>query len=317
MWSLWSIWPDGRNWEPLMSSFTGVQAFHFQSQLTNGDIVIEEYYNLNNNGFGTLLGFPAERTSPFGSPDRNDDSNPPVQTGIWWFDDSHPNHKKPRYTRYRFSPPGLYSLTPFAHGGDNSSSRNQEGDWAGKVAHPSGAPNNDLLLTWTPGPANNLNRPTRVPYYDGGIYLQKGGIPLTDEKDLICLKNDPNYNEIQPRAVLPYKAIYGVDAPADLPWHSNDGSDHASLEPGTPFGLVGSSTFYRRNTAPDRDDVFNTSQNSQSTNWVSMGSSAGTYTNSDIHAVRILSMEPSSHVGRGPGINSGTVRGFFSHANFR
>src|SRR5438876_5760196 len=31
----------------------------------------------------------------------------------------------------------------------------------GKFTHPSGAPNNDLLVVWTSGPANDLNRPRR------------------------------------------------------------------------------------------------------------------------------------------------------------
>ena len=37
------------------------------------------------------------------------------------------------------------------------------------------------------------------------------------ETDMTCIKNDPNYNELQPRAVVPYKAIYGVDEPATPP----------------------------------------------------------------------------------------------------
>ena len=59
MWGLWSIWPDGRVWEPMMSSFTDAAAFHFQAQLANTDIALVEYYNQNNNGFGTILGFPS------------------------------------------------------------------------------------------------------------------------------------------------------------------------------------------------------------------------------------------------------------------
>ena len=43
----------------------------------------------------------------------------------------------------------------------------------GRVTHPSAAPGNDLLVVWTPGPANDLNRPTPLPYYDGGLYQAK------------------------------------------------------------------------------------------------------------------------------------------------
>lgn len=48
---------------------------------------------------------------------------------------------------------------------------------------------------------------------------------------------------------------------------------HAALQPGTPFGLVGTSTFYKRDTAPGKGvarfgglDPFNTSENYSSTN---------------------------------------------------
>jgi len=326
IWGLWAMWPDGRKWEPLMSAFDGQNAFHFQTQLSNGDIAVVEYYNQNNNAFGTVLAFPSVKdpSQPaFGGPATSDPGNAAYERGIWWFDPSHPNHKKARFKRHRFSPPGLYALTGFSHGEDNSSSRNQAGDWAGKVTQPSGAPDNDVLLVWTPGPANDLNRPTNLPRYDAGLYLVSGGEPINDEADLVCIKNDPNYNEMQPRAVVPYKAIYGIDQPADPGRYQNDGTAHASLEAGTPFGLIGSSSFYRRDTTPgsgkssfDGLDPFNTSQNGASSNWVFQGADAGKYSNSDIHAVRILAMEPSSHVSRGPG-TSGRGRGFYNHATER
>jgi hypothetical protein len=88
--------------------------------------------------------------------------------------------------------------------------------------------------------------------------------------------------------------------------------------------LVGTSTFYRRNTTPgcgsatlDGLDPFNTSQNEAITNWGSQGADAGLYANSDIYAVRILAMEPTSHSGRGPGIDNSRVRGYYNHASER
>jgi hypothetical protein len=61
IWGLWAIWPDGRAWEPLMSAFSPHSAFHFSAQLSGGDLVVEDYYNLNNNGFGTFYRFPTTR----------------------------------------------------------------------------------------------------------------------------------------------------------------------------------------------------------------------------------------------------------------
>ena len=139
--------------------------------------------------------------------------------------------------------------------------------------------------------------------------------------DLVLIKNDPRYNEMWPRAVVPYSAIYGVDEPARLPWLPNDGTLTAELPRGTPYGLVGTSSFYKRESFPGRAttpsfdglDVFNTPENGQSSNWIWQGADAGKYSNSDIFAVRIVSLEPTSHHSYGP--NAG--HHFFSHANER
>ena len=43
-----------------------------------------------------------------------------------------------------------------------------------------------------------------------GIYLLKGGQPVTDYRNLTPIKNDPNYNELQPKALVPYSASESV-----------------------------------------------------------------------------------------------------------
>ncbi len=325
VWALWSIWPDGRKWEPLMSTFKVGAAFHFQTQLSDGRIGLVEYYNLNNSGFGTLLAFNATKapgSAPFGSPVTTDASNPLVRRGIWNFDPGHPQYLQPRYNQYSFSPPGLVALTGFTHGEDQSSGYEPDGSWAGKVTHPSAAPNNDVLLVWSPGPVNHLNRPTYLPRVDGGIYLLKAGQALTDHKQLVLIKNNPNYNEMQPRALVPYAAIHGVPAPAGLPYLPNDGSLHAALPAGTPYGLIGSASFYKRDTAPGYGvnnagynglDAFNSAENDTNSNWFIQGADAGLYANSDIHALRVLGMESVAHRSYGPGA-TGDSPGFLSHA---
>lgn len=320
-WALWASWPDGRKWEPLMSAFVEAGAFHFQTQLSDGRIAVTQYYNLNDNGFGTVLAFPSTKTAgmaPFGSPVASDASNPRLRVGLWNLGPGDPNTGAPRYTQFPFSPPGLVNLTAFSHGEDNASSLAQDGGYAGKVTHPSSAPNNDLLLAWTPGPANNLERPTSKPYYDSGIYLLRGGTAIDDYRNLVKIKNDARYNEIQPRAVVSYRAIYGIDAPAALPFLPNDGSASALLPAGTPFGLVGTSSFYNRNTTPgfgnasyDGLDSFNTSENGESANWFEQGADAGKYTNADIWAVRLLAMEGVSH----RSYPNGADTGFLNHAS--
>jgi hypothetical protein len=311
-WGLWYISPDGRDWGPLVSAFREAQAFHFMTQLSNGDVVFEDYYNLNNNGFGALYRFPLPsggQPSFFGA---SLEENPPIaRTKSRGFSATF---------RMPFTPRGLVSITPLTHADDAPAPVTTAGRSAGKYTHPSGAPNNDLLVAYTDAAANHRGGASGAAY-DSGIYLVPGGQPVNRPGQLIELKNDPRYNEAWPRAVVPYGAVHGVAEPAEIPWLPNDGTLHADLPAGTPYGLVGTSSFYKRETAPGRDrsktfdglEPFNTAANGANSNWHIQGADAGRYSNSDIWAVRILAMEPNTHRSYGPGEG----RHFFSHASER
>jgi len=316
LWGIWAIQPDGRKWTPVVSAFNSPQGFHFMTQLSGGDLVVEDYYNLNNNGFGALYRFPVE--PPPGTPrffSAFPDENPPIDQTVGG------GFLYP--LQMSFTPFGMYSITPMSHGGDEAAPVGSDGERVGKFTHPSGAPAGDLLVIWTPGPANDLNRPIPTPYYDGGIYVVPGASAVWSPDDLVLVKNDPAYNEAWPRAVVPYGAVHGISEPAELEWLPNDGTLHAELPEGTPYGLVGSSSLYKRESFPghtlpwantfDGLDAFNTSENSQSSNWVYQGSDAGLYNNSEIWAVRVLAMEPNTHRSYGPAEG----QQFFSHANER
>jgi hypothetical protein len=335
LWGLWSIHPDGRQWGPLASAFLpgpNPTAFHFQTQLSDGSIVAEEYYNQTSHGFGSLVKFPL--TPPYGEafgPGYTDDPrNPPLRHGRT--DDG-----KPRVRRLPFSPFGIESLTHFARsdeGPSDYSIRNQRSSpRVGKVTHPSGAPDNHLLCVWSAGPVNGgytVHRPAA----DGGLYLIKEGKAIDEPGQMLLIKNDPNYNEQWPRALVPYKRIYGVDEPKKLPVLANDGSLSPHLPAGTPFGLVGTSSLYKRESYPNGivkpgtvtanfagtdhsgyADLgpFNSTDTAATNNWTNQGADAGRYTNDDIHAVRILVMEPTTDRNKGP--HSG--RSFRSHASER
>lgn len=322
MWGIWSIWPDGRVWEPVVSAFHSGQAFHFMTQISNGDIVVLDYYNLNNNGFGALYRLPPR--APAGLPQFHDafaDGTPGLDQTVG------AGFKYP-FT-IPFQPRGMYAMTPFTHPQDEAAPMGTNGVRVGKFTHPSGAPNNDLLVVWTPGPANDLNRPTTLPEYDAGLYLISGSTTITNPAQLVLIKNDPNFNEAWPRAVVPWKAVHGTDEPAAFPWLPNDGTTHAALPRGTPYGIVGTSSFYKRESFPgvvpswsdffDGLDAFNTSENGQSSNWEYQGSDDGRYSNSEIHAVRIVAMEPNSHRSYGPNSGGPSNDGnhFASHARER
>ena len=335
LWGLWSIHPDGTNWGPLVSGFsTGPNptAYHFQTQLSDGAIVAEEYYNQTSSGFGGFVKFPpgpnTEAATFFGPAYADDPRNPPLRHGR--LDDG-----RPRVRRLPFSPGGIESVTRFARADEGPADFAEPGRRSsprvGKVTHPSGAPDNHLLTVWSPGPVNG-GYTVHQPAVDAGLYLIKNGAAIDEPGQMLLIKNDPRYNEQWPRVLVPYKRIHGVAEPVKLPALTNDGKLSPHLPAGTPFGLVGTSSLYKRESypngvvkpgsvtatfagGPDRTgyqdlDPFNTAENGASANWFNQGGDAGRYSNDDIHAVRILAMEPTTDRQHGP--KSGIT--FRSHA---
>jgi hypothetical protein len=333
-WGLWTIHPDGTNWGPLVSAFDpggASNGFHFQTQLSDGSIIVEEYYNQNNSGFGAYIRVPAAPPAgyaPFGPGYSNDPRNPPWRFGRF-------DNGKGKYYRMPFMPTGSISFTPFALNAEGPADHSVIGDKnspsVGKFTHPSGAPGNHLLTVYSPGPVNHQY--THLPQLDGGIYLAKDGKPVERPSELRLIKNDPEYNESWPRAVVPYERIYGVKEPKVLVPLANDGRLSRHLPEGTPFGLVGSSSLYKRESYPNgvvpegsvtasypggRDpwkglDAFTSHGNGMPHNWHNQGGDAGLYTNDEIHALRVLVMEPTTDRREGP--KSG--RRFASHAQER
>jgi len=325
-WGIWTIHPDGSNWAPILSAFDpggASNGFHFQSQLSDGSLVIEEYYNQNNSGFGAYIKLPAQVT--FSPAYRNDPRNPALRFGRHY-------NGKGKYYRMAFMPEQAVSLTPFVLNGEGPADPSVLGDKkspaVGKFTHPSGAPDNHLLTIYSPGPANHQYK--YLPQIDGGIYLLKDGKVIVEPGKLLLIKNDPKYNESWPRAVVPYKRIYGIEEPKRLVPVANTGKTHKTLPAGTPFGLVGTSSMYKRESYPNgvvpeesvtstyaggnrpwRDlDAFTSHGNGMPRNWHNQGADVGLYENSDIHAIRVLAMEPTTD--RHRGANNG--RGFYSHA---
>lgn len=331
LWGVWTIHPDGTNWAPLISAFDpggAPNGFHFQTQLSDGSIVVEEYYNQNNSGFGAYIKLPPSPPDgypAFGPADMHDPRNRPWRYGRF-------DNGKGQWYRMPFMPTGSVSMTPFTHGREGPADTSVLGDKdsprVGKFTHPSGAPDNHLLTVYSPGPVNHQY--TYLPQLDGGIYLIKNGEVVEQPADMLLIKNDPNFNESWPRAVVPYRRIYGVDEPASLPPLQNDGKRSRHLPEGTPFGLVGTSSFYKRESYPNGRvpegevtatyaggndpwkglDAFTSHGNGMPLNMHNQGGDVGLYSNEDIHAVRILAMEPTTD--RHRGANSG--RRFFSHA---
>ena len=325
LWGVWAIQPDGRNWNPLISAFDSTNAttnsWHFQTQTSDGSVVVESYYNLNNYGFGLYFKQPVPAPDgypKFGPGNPVDPRNVPLRNGR--LDDG-----RPAMLRLPFTPDGMETLTAFVVRLDEPAQRSilkqSDSPRVGKFTHPSGAPENALLTAWAPGGVHGSS----TDGIDSGIYLIKSGGPLEEPGQMLLLKNDPRYNEQWPRALVPYRRVYGIDEPPDLAF-ANDGSSSPLLPEGTPFGLVGSSSLYKRESYPygavptgkvtaayagannegDHGLVFGH-------NWRVQGSDAGLYKNDDIHAIRIVLLEPNTV--REGGDGSGTR--FYNHAHER
>ncbi|HZL87846.1 MAG TPA: hypothetical protein VFB96_05665 [Pirellulaceae bacterium] len=289
-WGIWAIRPDGTNWGPLTSALGSPpgQAVHFQTQLSDESIVVESYYQTGStDGFGTYWKFPL-RSSPGEAPFGNGAKE--------------------------YAPSGLRQLTLFANFADVRPNHRENQvynqPFAGNVTQPSCAPDNHLLTTWTP-PWAGQDQSAEV--YDAGIYLLKSGRPINHPSKMLLIKNDPHYQELWARALVPFKRIYGIDEPPRL-IHRNDGEKSPHLPPGTPFGLVGTSSLYKRESYPngivpkdgvtaasatpsDRKRLWRelaVSRFGKPGNWGEQGSDAGLYDNSDIWGVRILLLEPVS-----------------------
>ncbi len=211
LWSLWQIHPDGTNWGPLISSYES-NAFHFHTQRTSGEVVTTAYYNANNNGFGSLLGFDEFPT--YTAPE----IPVYVQAGYHY-------NKVIRWDKIIFAPTGIRSLTPWTHSRDQAAASKAwipvgspvkgdtvPGAYLGKVSHPSAAPGNALLVTYTGGPANKLNRPESIPVEHCEIRIIKSDTADAgpDGMELIIKKDGFNYT--QPRALVAFSEIYGTDA---------------------------------------------------------------------------------------------------------
>lgn len=317
-WGIWTIHPDGTNWGPFISAFDpggAANGFHFQSQLSDGSVIVEEYYNQNNSGFGAYIKVPADFPR-FGPADMRDPRNAPWRFGRF-------DNGKGKYYRMPFMPEGSISFTPFALNGEGEADKSVIGDKGsprvGKFTHPSGAPDNHLLTVYSPGPVNHQY--TFLPQLDGGIYLAKDGKPVEQPGELRLIKNDPNYNESWPRALVSYERIYGIKEPKTLAPIANTDA--------VPFGFVGSSSLYKRESYPNgvvpegkvtstypggKDpwkglDAFTSHGNGMPINWHNQGADAGLYDNAEIHALRVLAMEPTTDRQGG--------RKFASHANER
>lgn len=284
-WGLWTIHPDGRVWEPAFSAFTRVNALHFHGERSDRTLGTIEYYHKNNNGFGLFVEF---QRGPFGPPVAGSKPEwPKIESGVIVNKDG---SWRWGGRNWPFQPWGAASPTPFSHERDHPASLNPEqsehptpGVRLGKVTHPSPTPGNGWLLTYASGDDSDTAT------YDAGIYTLPASGKAARPWELIPVVDRPEFHEYQARALVPYAAIYGIAQPG-TPVVPDMGVPDGLLPAGTPFGLIGSSGVYARESAGAN----------RGSNWDWQGSDSELpWTNADIAAIRIVGQAPTPDRGNG------------------
>ncbi len=261
-------------------------SYHYVTQLSGGDIVVNIYYNKNNMAMGSLLRFPVDPPNAdfvhiSGSLDAD-------ATNLYT---PSPDQWVPGNLLLPFARKHQYKLTPQAGNGDNQAGAYADSTdyWihpsrvpggrtitidganyvvdraeirmTGRYLMPAAAPGNDLITTYTIGGSSSMPPPsewnaslqTMLDHLgkDAGIWL----IPLSDSgretvghiaDDGRIIVDFPEYHEIMARAVVSYEAIYGKPLSVRKT-PRHDGQD-ARLPEGAPFALSGASSLIDRET---------------------------------------------------------------------
>lgn len=227
-------------------------AFHFGTQLSNGDIVVCTYYHNNNFGHGPLLRFPVDAPGGPGTNNPYFQNMEPISQIGGQYDTWNYNEHFKRIGESLSTPwsmgPGFSAL-----GDDNAAPflNGVSGERVGKPTMPaaapptSGAPN--LLLVWSPGGVNvhnNNELPSmKVAYAIGGTAVQRDDLRIL--KESVDASGNPLHHYLYPKPLVTYAAIYGVPRPAWIPDTANAGA-HPALPAGSPFATTGTSSLYNR-----------------------------------------------------------------------
>lgn len=319
--SLFTINVDGSN--PFIlagkqdaSMFT----YHFATQLSDGDAVAAIYYNHNNGGMGTLLRFPVDPPgADFMHLQGSLEKAVPYISAGWRMGNG----------LIPFGRVGQFVLTPQSSAGDDPvrtyasssdywihPSDGRTVTMMGKFTHPSAAPDNDLLVTYTIGGSSTMPTSAYSAYAstmqvigkDAGIWL----LPLEphSQRQIGHIVDDgrivvdfPEYHEIMARPVVPYSRIYGIARPGidgkgqmtpQAQVTDNSGTKDLRLPAGEPWGLSGAASLYDRETRSLNGTPWNMNDGggvmSGRTygNLATNGAELAIFANSEIYGVRVL-----------------------------
>jgi len=287
MMPLFTMNPDGSN----LKQFTEPHDHHknvehFISQLSDGQVVWGQYYPMLE-GFGIIMRAPVSSDGPEF-----------MRESI---DQRFTNTYKVSFRE--FDRVGTVTITPHTSPSDGPAP-----ELSGKYSMPSAVNDGGLLVSYSTGSVNQTDfscAPSgQCESLKSGIYLIPNATGdestfITDPvTQLIKVKDDPNYNEIWPRAVLSYGDIYGISKPDLVNDLAKSLPDDNRLLAAEANALLGTSSMYNREPLNETDpDPFLSSESREFTdgNWTVQGAEAGVFTNNDIYGVRIIATAPKPY----------------------
>lgn len=290
MTSLFTVHPDGSNLQQFTEPHDHHKNLdHFATQLANEDVIAGSYYPSFDYGFGILMRYPID-------PAGIDFLRTTVAQRYPW-------GAQDRVSFREFDRKGTETITPHTTSGDVPAP-----NLSGKYSMPSATVNDELLVAYSTGSVNHFSAAcdltTRIPPgpylcepLRSGIYMIEDAATamVTDPATLIKIKDDPNFNEIWPRAVISYQQLYGQEKPDLLPDISQAPPTDGRIATGEAAGLIGTSSMYNREPLNEGNpDPFSssTSREIHDGNWKIEGAEAGVFSNGDIYAVRIVTSPP-------------------------
>lgn len=320
MTELFTMYPDGSNLQQFTEPHDkDKNVNHFLTQLANGDVVVDWYYPSFDFGFGALVRYDV--TPHNGEFLKDGYSQPKVKANtVNW---SRRKFDRPNSdSLWVITPHSEQADIPSVSGLDVPYGENREG----KYSYPSWAKDGHMLVAYSQGYVNifdsacyvicddtKVSNPpacsgfgnghrfgTEAPYPNGsecealksGIYLFKNAETAvvndpTDSAQLAVMIDDPNFNEIWPRALVPYNDVFGQSAPDVLPSVRFEASSKYVAK-GEAAGIIGTSSMLNRET--DHDHRFKNSSERElhGGEWTKFGTEVGIFSDSDVYGVRIL-----------------------------
>lgn len=289
MTELFTMYPDGSNVQQFTEPHDHHKnIIHFISQLSNGDVVADVYYNSFDFGYGVIAKFGlGVQNGQFLKQKVSTQSTGTLQEDLSF---------------RNFSRPNTWVLTPHTHAADRPAP-NQ----SGKYAMPSWAPGGDMLVAYSKGYVNDFGAVCTAnntcENLKSGIYLHidaENGTQVTDPTNtaqLAPMIDDVNFNEIWPRAVVSYNTVFGQAAPDIIGDVTKEATDKR-IGKGEVAAILGTSSMLNRETAVvslensqyNKDGIINPSSGREITlgQWVIQGTDVGLYDDSEVYGVRIL-----------------------------